>query len=111
MGGLRVWFRRDWRRLVLRPTVAQRDVGAAKVAPAGCRSMDARSGGLIVRLSRCCRLAALALPLLAGCSPAPPAPDQATQQAKTKPGCGVGGNARGIAAGFFALFQDRPECF
>ena len=60
-------------------------------------------------LSSCHRVAALALALLAGCTPTPP-PQQAAQPAGT-PACKAGGDARGIAAGFFALFQDRPECF
>ena len=45
---------------------------------------------------------------LASCTPTPP--QQAAQPSGTE-ACKAGTNARGIAAGFFALFQDRPECF
>ena len=55
-------------------------------------------------------VAAAALALLAGCASAPP-PAQVSQPAGSKPACGVGSDARGIAVGFFAFFQDRPECF
>ena len=46
--------------------------------------------------------------LFAGCAPtSPPEP----KAAETKPACRAGADARGLAAGFFAFFQDRPECF
>ena len=56
----------------------------------------------------CCLIAAVAL-ALAGCAPTPP-PQTAAKPTGTA-ACKAGGDARGIAAGFFALFQDRPECF
>ena len=55
-----------------------------------------------------CRLAAITLCLTACATvpePLPPQPSTATAA------CKAGGDARGITAGFFALFQDAPECF
>ena len=52
--------------------------------------------------STCCQLAAVIL-LLAGCAPPQPPPQ--------KSDCQVGSDVKGLAAGFFAIVQDRPECF
>jgi hypothetical protein len=56
-----------------------------------------------------CSVAVLAL--LAGCAAPPPPQGSAGQKPQSDPACQAGGDARGIATGFFALFQDRPECF
>ena len=52
----------------------------------------------------------LSFVLLAGCTPSPPQA-QAAQPAPVSPACQAGSSARGLAAGFFAIVQDRPECF
>ncbi len=61
-----------------------------------------------MRLKACC-LAALIL--LAGCTSTSQPQAQTIQQPTDKPACQAAGSARGIATGFFDLFQDRPECF
>ena len=53
---------------------------------------------------------AAVLMLLAGCASPPPPQNNAEQHPKSNPACQASGDARGIAAGFFAVFQDRPEC-
>lgn len=60
------------------------------------------------KLSTYCQIAAITL-LLTGC--APTISPQAAQPAAGRPACQAGGDARGLAAGFFAFFQDSPECF
>lgn len=54
--------------------------------------------------------AAVTLGLIACAPTSKPAPSlpQSTTAADS---CKSGGDARGIVTGFFALFQDAPECF
>ncbi len=48
---------------------------------------------------------------LTTCAPTPkPQLAQARPDTATA-ACKAGGDARGIVTGFFALFQDAPECF
>ena len=47
--------------------------------------------------------------LLAGCTPAPQRENAADPPPGSKTACHAGGDARGIAAGFFALFTDGRE--
>ncbi len=70
--------------------------------------LPARSRGTTLTLCTCCRLSAVAI-FIAGC--APTSSPQPTEPTAGKSDCRVGGDARGIAAGFFALTEDRPECF
>jgi len=61
-------------------------------------------------MTRAAALTAIALCLTA-CAPTPKLQPLQPQPNASTAACKAGGDARGIAAGFFALFQDAPECF
>ncbi|MGI4797548.1 MAG: hypothetical protein ACRYG8_26570 [Janthinobacterium lividum] len=48
---------------------------------------------------------------LTACAPTPKPQPLQPQSTTAAVACKSGGDAKGIVIGFFALFQDAPECF